>query len=265
MRLFVSFSLILAGTISLVHAQLLPDGQAAVPYARFDSSSSIPLVRTPQPLKTPEIALRTFHELSLRQDHRLAAFTARSLIQTSLPSTSQHAELEVLMRYVAPRTLQFTQVRFEGDPFIKRNVIARMLQAEVDRVVKQEGRKLAITSNNYNIHYKGQDLLDGRQVHVYGVKPRYKVPGLFRGEICLDPLTGNLLRARGTIVKSPSFFVRRIEFVQDYAEFDGFTLPVSLHSIIKARVLGKVVVDVSTQNYSVSARRDIIQAAVTGN
>ena len=128
--------------------------------------------------------------------------------------------------------------------------------AEVDHVVKQEGHKLSITSDNYCIRYKGSDVLNGQRVHVYGVKPRRKIPGLFRGAIYLDSSTGSLLRARGVMVKSPSFFIRRIEFVKDYADIDGFILPVRLQSVIKARVLGKVALDVSTKDYSVTEHGD---------
>jgi hypothetical protein len=263
MRLCISLLLFLALSFAETEAQqLLDGGQASAPVSRFASSGNIPSSRNSSPPRSPEFALNAFHELNLRQEKALVGFAANSLIQASLPSTSQQAELEVLMQYVAPGTLQFTQLRFAGDPFVKRNVIARMLQAEVDHVVKQEVRKLAITISNYSFRYQGENLLDGHPVHVYAVKPRHKTPGLFKGTVYLDLLTGSLLRAKGTVAKSPSFFIRRIEFVQDYADFEGFTLPVRLHSVIKARVLGKVVLDVSTQGYSVSTHGAVVRASV---
>jgi hypothetical protein len=55
------------------------------------------------------------------------------------------------------------------------------------------------------------------------------------------------------MVKSPSLFVRKIEFVQDYADLDGFTFPVHMRSQISARIVGRVVVDIFTHHYAASA------------
>ena len=48
--------------------------------------------------------------------------------------------------------------------------------------------------------------------------------GLFKGRIYLDARTGSLVRVEGSVVKSPSFFVKHIEFVQEYADVQSFTL-----------------------------------------
>jgi hypothetical protein len=140
-------------------------------------------------------------------------------------------------------------VRFEGDKFVKSNVILRVLQSEVQHVEREEGALTAITTANYKFGYKGNAMVNGRPVHVYSVKPRQKRPGLFKGKVYLDTSSGNLRRVEGTLVKSPSFFIKKIDFVQDYADFDGFTLPVHIHSEAKTRVVGRAVVDIVTRNY----------------
>ncbi len=261
MRLCLRLPLLLVISFAPTLSQQLCDGQIATTYAELLTGSNTLTSRAPNLPHSPASALDTFHEHRTNQTQRLAAYTANSTIRAFLPSTSRYAELEVLMHYVAPRTLQLTQTRFGGDLSVKRNVIARFLQSEVDHVAKQEQSKVAITPDNYAFRYKGDDLLDGRYVHVYSVKPRRKIPGLFKGEIYLDSNRGTLLRVKGKLVKSPSFLIRQIEFVQNYADFDGFTLPVHLHSIIAARVLGKVILDVSTQDYSVSAEAEATRVA----
>ncbi len=261
----VSLLLMVAVCFVPMAAQNLSElGQHATPYTQLVANSSIAITWTSNPLSTPEIVLATFHELREKQEQQLETFTANSVIEAFLPLTSQYAELEVFMQYVAPRTLQFTQRRFSGDPSVKRNVIVRLLQSEVDRVAKQESPKLAISPCNYSFRYKRNELLDGRYVHVYDIKPRRKLPGLFKGEIYLDSFGGSLRRAKGILVKSPSIFIRRIEFVQDYADFNGFTFPVHLHSTIMTRVLGKVILDVSTQDFSASTH-ELARVAVGGN
>jgi hypothetical protein len=72
---------------------------------------------------------------------------------------------------------------------------------------------------------------------------------LFKGRILVDSATGRLRRAEGQMVKSPSFFVKNIEFVQDYGECGPFSLPVHIHSEAKTRLVGRAVVEVSHSSY----------------
>lgn len=214
------------------------------------------------PRMSPELALATYERRYSDQVGSLAGYSADMVIEAELPATAQRAEFEVRRQYTAPRTLQFAPIRFSGDRSVKSHVIVRVLQSEVDHVERQDGWQTAITSGNYKFSYKGEESLEGQPVHVYSVKPRKKRPGLFKGEIYLDVATGSLCRAKGTMVKSPSFFVREIEFVQEYADIDGFTFPVHMHSQIKARLVGKVVVDIFTRHYAPSG---IEQASLIPN
>jgi hypothetical protein len=70
--------------------------------------------------------------------------------------------------------------------------------------------------------------VEGRPVQVYQLKPRRKRVGLFKGLIYLGASTGSLVRAEGSMVKSPSFFIKKIDFVQDYENVGSFTLWVSI-------------------------------------
>lgn len=211
------------------------------------------------PRMSAELTLETYEQHAMRQSAGLAGYTAKVVIDAELPDTAQRGQFELRREYVAPKSLQFTPVRFTGDKFVKSNVITRVLQSEVQHVERQEAHLTAITSANYKFSYKGKDLVNGYPVHVYAVKPREKRPGLFKGKIYLDVSTGNMRRAEGTLVKSPSFFIKKIEFVQDYADFNGFTLPVHIHSVAKTRLVGNAVVDITTRDYEASG-----QTAVAG-
>ncbi len=202
------------------------------------------------PRMSPELALETYEQHAARQGEMLASYTASTTIAADLPDTAQHGEYELTREYVAPRTLKFTAIRFQGDKFVKSNVILRMLQSEVSHVEKQEGPQTAINSANYKFSYKGVQDLDGHAVHVYAVKPRQKRPGLFKGKIYVDVATGSLRRAEGTLVKNPSFFIKSIDFVQDYADFHHFTFPVHVHSVARTRIVGRAVVDVTIRDYA---------------
>jgi hypothetical protein len=140
-------------------------------------------------------------------------------------------------------------VQFTGDNFVKGNVIARPLQSEVDHVRKDDPALTALTSANYTFSYKTTPLIEGRLIHVYEVKPRKKRVGLFKGRIYLDAYTGSMLYAVGSPVNLPSFFIEKIEFVQQNADFGPFTFPVHIHIEAGTRLVGRAIVDFDHRDY----------------
>src|SRR5205085_2461277 len=83
-------------------------------------------------------------------------------------------------------------VHFTGDGFVKSNVIIRLLQQDVEHAAKDEAARSAITAANYKFSYKGSAVIDGREAHIFQVKPRAKAPGLFQGKIYIDASRGSL-------------------------------------------------------------------------
>ena len=201
------------------------------------------------PLMSPELALATYQQRASQQATALAAYSAVTVIRAELPETSQQGEFELRRTFEAPHTLQFTPVHFTGDGFVKNNVITRLLQTEVDHVQKDDPALTAITSANYKFSYRGLSRIGDRMVHIYQVKPQKKRPGLFKGRVYLDARSGALARVEGSVVKSPSFFVKHIEFWQDYSDVQSFTLPTHIHSEAKACIVGRTIVDIVHKDY----------------
>jgi hypothetical protein len=220
------------------------------PLVPVDSGSAVTLGSNDDlPTMSPELALATFLHHTEQQASGLASYSAITVIHAELPDTSQSGEYELQRKFEAPHTLLFTPLHFTGDGFVKSNVITRLLQSEVDHVQKDDPAETAITPANYKFTYKGASRVGDHLVHVYQVKPHKKHPGLFRGRVYLDAQTGELVRIEGNVVKSPSFFVKHIEFVQDYADVQSFTLPVHVHSEAKARIVGRTIVDIVHRDY----------------
>lgn len=213
-------------------------------------SASVPLAAPAAlPRMAPELALQVCRGRSVIQAAQLASYSATTLIRAQLPDTSQSGEYEVQQHYLAPRTLAFKALRFTGDVFVKTNVITRLLQSEVDHVQKDDPALNAISPPNYKFSYKGTSEMGGRLVHVFQLKPRQKRAGLFKGRIYVDAYTGSLVRAEGRPAKSPSLFIKKIDFVQDYADIGPFTFPVHIHSEANARIVGRAIVDVYQRDY----------------
>jgi len=215
------------------------------------ADASIPALSSPVvlPRMGPEFALQVYRNRASLQVEQLSSCSATTRIRAELPDTQQAGEYELQRQYSAPRTLAFKAVRFTGDNFVKSNVILRLLQSEVNHVEKDDPSLNAITPANYKFSYKGTSELEGRVVHVYQLKPRQKRAGLFKGRIFLDAYTASIVRAEGRLVKSPSLFIKKIDFVQDYADIDSFTFPVHIHSEAQARIVGRAVVDIYYSDY----------------
>ncbi len=206
-------------------------------------------VPTARPRMSPELALRAYQEMAQRQTAELAAYSDQTIVEADLPDTHQHGRYELRRNFLAPKSLAYGAIRFIGDGFVKTNVIVRLLQSEVDHTEKGDTGDIAILERNYKFSFKSVDSLGERQVYAFQVKPRRKVPGLFKGKIYLDVTTGRLLRAEGSMIKSPSFFIKKVEFVQDYAAIGEFNFPARLHSVAKTRIVGRAIVDVTHTDY----------------
>jgi hypothetical protein len=220
------------------------------PLVPVDSGSTVTLgSNAVLPTMSPEFALAAYLHHSEQQTAALASYSSITVIHAELPDTAQQGEFELQRKFEAPHSLQFTPMKFTGDGFVKSNVITRLLQSEVDHVQKDDPSETAISPANYKFMYKGASRVGDRLVHVYQVKPHKKHAGLFKGRVYLDARTGALVRIEGNVVKSPSFFVKHIEFVQDYADIQSFTLPVHIHSEAKARIVGRAIVDIVHRDY----------------
>ncbi len=216
----------------------------------------------PKPRLAADAALMVYLHHAYDQLHMLASFSDITVVDAQLPQSSQRGRLKLRRVFAAPRSLTYQAIDFVGDNFIKSNVIARLLQSEVDHVQKGDGSKVAITDANYRFSYKGLEAFDGRTLYVFAVRPDQKRPGLFKGRIYLDPSDGSLVRAEGTLVKSPSIFVKKIRFVQDYNTVAGFSLPVHIHSVAETRIAGRAIVDIIHSDYDAHAFSQSQTAAV---
>jgi hypothetical protein len=238
------------------------DSESTLPLFSVESTTGSPANGIPEggvslpssvvlPRMGPELALQVYRNRASLQAEQLSSYSANTVIRAQLPDTQQYGEYELQRQYSAPRKLAFRAVRFTGDNFVKSNVILRLLQSEASHVEKDEPSLNAITPTNYKFSYKGVGQLNGRVVHIYQLKPRQKRSGLFKGRIYIDAYTASIVRAEGRAVKSPSLFVKKIDFVQDYADIDLFTLPVHIHSEAQARIVGRAVLDIYYSDYHI--------------
>jgi hypothetical protein len=141
---------------------------------------------------------------------------------------------------------------FWGDDTVKKEVMARYMQAEAEAAgddstdpekekekEKKKKHDISITPENYNFKYKGLNEREHRQVHVFELKPKHKRVGLFKGELWLDPATCLPVRETGRLVKNPSVFIKKMEFTRDYEIRDGIAYLKRMASRTDTRIVGR--------------------------
>jgi len=184
-------------------------------------------------------------------------------IEARLPKLKKQGRLHALRHISRFGRITYDAIRFDGDSTVKNNVIARYLTAEM-QATTTDSASLAITPANYKFKYKGLVSRDGHDVHIFALTPRKKRVGLFKGELWLDATTCLPVRESGRLVKNPSIFLRRIEFVREYDIRNGMAIPRQIESVVDTRIVGKAEMTVHFSNFSLQ-QSSAVMADVVGS
>jgi hypothetical protein len=205
----------------------------------------------------PEIVLEHFWAVSRTQEHVLKGASMEVEMAASLPKLNKSGRLFALRRISELGRITYEKLRFEGDGTVKNQVIARYLNAEAE-AVKDQSPALAVTPANYKFKYKGTQVADGRKVHIFEVSPKQKRQGLFKGQVWIDAETYLRVQESGYLVKNPSIFLKRVEFVRKYDIRDGYSVPLQVQSVVSTRLVGKAELTIDFTKFAVDeSRRDL--------
>jgi hypothetical protein len=192
--------------------------------------------------------LDTYLSLSRSHRDRLRGSIAEVSIAAEVPKLNKSGRLNALRRISQLGRLTYDILRFEGDNSVKNHVIARYLSAEA-QVREADDASVAIVPENYKFGYKGLRDLDGRQVHLFELKPKAKRKGLFKGHLWIDAATFLPLRESGRFVKNPSIFIKRVEFTRSYRIQNGLAVVDHLETDVQTRVVGPAHMTVQYTDY----------------
>lgn len=198
----------------------------------------------------PEILERYF-EASRAQDEKLRGLQMEMDFDARMPKLHKEGKLKALKFISRLGKITFNTLSFTGDTTIKKEVIARYLQLEQDSGGK--GSDISISAKNYKFKYKKSTYIGDRPVYLYELTPREKRVGLFKGELWIDSATYMPIRESGRLVKSPSVFLKKVEFVRDYVIQDGIAIPKMIRSFIETRLVGRAELDINYSNYTRNA------------
>jgi len=176
-------------------------------------------------------------------------------IKASVPKLRKEGTLRALRVMSNARRITYRVLGFQGDNTVKKDVIARYLQADQQG---QNDANLALSPANYKFKFKGVKRTDSQDAYVFQLTPRKKRVGLFKGELWLDASSCLPLYEKGRLVKNPSIFFKKVDFERAFAIQNGVSVPARMNSIIHTRIVGKVELYV---NYS-SVPQDQVEEIV---
>ena len=186
-----------------------------------------------------------------RQEQTIRAASMEVEISGSLPKLQKQGKLHALRHITALGRITYDALHFQGDNTIKKEVINRYLQQETESIGDPS---VAVTPANYKFKYKGYQMLDGRDSHVFQVTPRTKRPKLYQGELWIDAATYLRVREAGKLVKTP-VGVRNVTFVRSYDIENGISVPRQLQSVTDVWFYDKAELTVDYANFSLEPPR----------
>ena len=180
-------------------------------------------------------------------------------INASVPRLQQHGKLRALRKISKVGLITYRVLGFQGDSTVKKEVIARYLQAEQQT---QSDPGLTLTPANYRFKLKGERAVQANEtVFMFQVSPRKKRVGLFKGEVWLDANSYLPIMEKGRLVKNPSIFFKKVDFERDFAIQNGVSVPAHMTSTIDTRVVGIVELDINYTNIAEGADDDAVDTA----
>lgn len=169
-------------------------------------------------------------------------------IEAAIPRLEKRGKMRALRVISKLGRITYDALRFDGDNTVKKDVIARYLATET-QAAENPDQRLGITPANYKFKFKGEHSRDARMVYIVELTPKRKEVGLFKGEIWLDTQTCLPVREAGRFVKSPSVFLKRVEFVREFQIRDGVAVPTKIASFADTRIVGRTELNINYSNF----------------
>ncbi len=181
------------------------------------------------------------------QEESLRGMQMQVEISADLPKLHKAGTMSALRMISRLGKISYKMLGFSGDDTVKKDVIARYLTAETQG--QKDNSEYAITPANYHFKYKGSIEQGRTRTYLFDLKPRKKRVGLFKGELWLDAKTYMPVREQGEFVKSPSVFLKKIEFVRNYEIQNGVAIPKHIESKLNTRIAGVAEINIDFTNF----------------
>ena len=189
-----------------------------------------------------------FLDASIRQREALRGSQMEVDIDAKIPKLKEQGKMKFLRTVPKLGKIFYQKLgEFVGDKTVQSQIIKRYVEMEEDGPAQDS---IAITPANYKFRLKSRMSIGEQRTFVFELTPKKKRDGLFKGELWLDAATGMPLKERGELVKNPSVWLKKVEFVNDFELQDGIAIPAHIECTVDTRIAGRAELSINFSNFS---------------
>ena len=190
---------------------------------------------------TPDVNTIISRIMAVRQENsaRARAYTVKRNYQLLDKESQPKAQVVANITFMPPDQKQYNIESSSGG--MGEKVLRDILAKETESPQKAERKE--ISPENYDFELLGEEMLEGRNCYVISLNPRRDEKELIRGKMWVDAATYNIHRIEGHPVKSPSWWIRDLHILMNFANVDGMWLHTSTHAVADVRFKGKYVME----------------------
>jgi hypothetical protein len=137
-------------------------------------------------------------------------------------------------------------------------VVRRVLDHEVD--TKSDWHATAITAENYDFEMLGREQSKDCNCYVLGITPKRDAKDLIKGKVFVDPASFQIRRIAGELVKSPSWWVKRVNVTLKFNDVKGMWLQTAAYADADVRIVGRHVLETHDIEYRT---QDVVASKVS--
>ena len=130
-------------------------------------------------------------------------------------------------------------------------LLTAVFEGEREVIANGETARSSLALANYRFQRNGIDSDGFANVLL---SPRRKERVLVSGTMFLKPIEGDLVRLRGRLAKSPSFWIKDFDIVRTYERIGGAVVPVALETKAQVRFLGEATLRMTYEYTDIAGR-----------
>lgn len=211
------------------------------------------VVASPPTTLTAETIVNRLLENNSQREARLRQYSVPRTYQVKSEKGKVLAETKVVLRFHPPGRKEFKVVSETGSGFVRGRVFKPLMESEVEAAAGGAKRDSSITPHNYDFALLGEEDIDGYHCYVLQATPKRDDKYLFRAKLWVHATEFAIVRIAGQPARSPSFWIKRVDFVRRYQKAGEFWLPLRDESVSHVRILGKYTLMVDYDQYQFSA------------
>lgn len=201
---------------------------------------------------TTDLVFARLLERNRVRESRLQQYSVPSIYRVTSAKGKVRAEAQVMLRFRAPDTKEFTVVSESGSGFIRNRVFKPLMESEVETAAGRYRYDSSVTPNNYTFTLLGEEDLEGAHCFVMEAKAKRADKYLFNGKVWIHASEYAIVRIAGKPAKPPSVWIKTVEFVRQYQKVRGFWLPLKNESVTQVRFFGANTLTIDYDQYQIT-------------